>query len=160
MLWISRDPLVYTISLWLWASPRMIEFMALLYSAILKMSVLYTDLYQENIWRSSGKLWTRRRTFSPSAAYEGTDFTFTWTEVEGLQHLELEAGREKKSSIEEHWVGGKMATSFLNRWIHYSVLRYIVGVSILQGGGQQHDLHFLSASDVLFLLQGADSAIV
>ena len=106
--WSSRDPLVYPVSLLLCARPLEMDFVATLYSAILKASVLYTPLYQEKVCSSSGRLRTWRRTLPPSAACPGTGSIMSWAEVRGSQHKERDAGRERRKAItRDHCAGYK-----------------------------------------------------
>ena len=75
------------------------EFLALLYSAILKIWKINAPLYQQKTWKSSGRLRTRRRMLSPSAAYRGIGSMMSWVESRVSQHEEREAGREMRKII-------------------------------------------------------------
>lgn len=94
-LWIHRDPLLDTISLPLYICPITLTLVFSVYTTI-----FLSPLYQAKVIRFSGRLSTRRRTFSPSTTLKGTDSMVTWAVVDRSQQAKREAKRKEKVTTE------------------------------------------------------------
>lgn len=114
-LQIHREPLLYTVSLPLCTGPIMLTLMFSAYRPIARF-IFLSLLNQAKTIMFSGRLWTRRRTLSPSTTWDGTDSMVTWAVVRSKQ-VKREAKREDRATIDIEQV--RLAFT-LRVWVWYS----------------------------------------
>lgn len=95
ILWSSRDPSLFNVSLPLCAGPVTLEFMSVMIRAISWSLNTDIPLNQAKPWRFSGRWWISRRILPPSAAIGGTDSIVGWAEVTWRPQFQRKSKREE-----------------------------------------------------------------